>query len=149
MLFYFALLSLSQTTVADFNKFCPRIVKISSDFQQTISFLWQFLSFSTIHKNFFFCILLHLTKTRCIIIFGQKLSIPAIVHPSRISVFLSYWWYYYQLLDEPSLPNLSGRGLKTCQNMPRPPKYKWWCHFAVKPGSNPWIMAVEMNTNDI
>jgi len=32
MLFYFALLSQSQTTVADFDEFCPRIAKISSDF---------------------------------------------------------------------------------------------------------------------
>ena len=144
MLFYFALLSLSQTTVADFNEFCPKIVKISSDFQQTISFLWQFLSFSTI-KSFF---LLHLTKTRCIIIFGQKLSISAIVHPLQN---FSYFVKLMILLPITSwaFPSKSEWAwLKTCQNMPRPPKYKW-CHFAVKPGSNPWIMAVEMNTNDI
>jgi len=52
MLFYFALLSQSQTTVADFNEFCPRIVKISSDFSTNYFFFMTVLSFSTIKSTY-------------------------------------------------------------------------------------------------
>ena len=146
MLFYFALLSLSQTTVTHFNEFCPKIVKISSDFfNKLFLFYDSFCHFH--HKIIFFAFYCTLQNPMHYNFWTKIVNFGHCAPPQNFS-FLSYWWYYYQLLDEPSLPNLSGCGLKTCQNMPRPPKYKW-CHFAVKPGSNPWIMAVEMNTNDI
>ena len=52
MLFYFALLSRSQTTVTHFNEFCPKIVKISSDFFNKLFLFYD--SFCHFHHKIIF-----------------------------------------------------------------------------------------------